>query len=86
MIAFPLIYVIITYFSWDLALDPRHFSIISPSPSCSRTLANAFGLFAAALFPRPEIAFTITPLMLMPQMLVGGLFANTERLEPGWSG
>jgi ABC-type multidrug transport system ATPase subunit len=84
MIAFPLIYVIITYFSWDLALDPTaFFNHLAIAIVLSYT-ANAFGLFAAALFPRPEIAFTITPLMLMPQMLVGGLFANTERLEPGW--
>jgi ABC-type multidrug transport system ATPase subunit/ABC-type multidrug transport system permease subunit len=80
----PIIYVIITYFSWDLALDATAFFNHLALACVLSYTGNAFGLFAASLFPSPEIAFTITPLMIMPQMLVGGLFANTERLEPGW--
>jgi hypothetical protein len=80
----PFLYVIITYWSWDLAPGATAFFNHLFIAECISYTGNAFGLFTASLFPRPEIAMTITPLFLMPQMLVGGLFANTERLEPGW--
>uniref|UniRef100_A0A7S1MF97 ABC transporter domain-containing protein n=2 Tax=Neobodo designis TaxID=312471 RepID=A0A7S1MF97_NEODS len=83
-LAYPTLYVIITYFSWDLAPGAtaffNHYAIALAVSYCG----NAFGLWAAAMFPSTEIAMTLTPLFLMPMMLVGGLFANTERLEPGW--
>jgi ABC-type multidrug transport system ATPase subunit/uncharacterized protein with PQ loop repeat len=83
-VVIPSIYVIITYWSWGLAVNAtaffNHWALALALSYCG----NAFGLFAASLFPKPEIAMTITPLMLMPQMIVGGLFANTERLEPYW--
>jgi ABC-type multidrug transport system ATPase subunit len=78
------LFLIITYWSWGLAPGAVPFFNCLAIAVVQRNIANAFGLFAASLFPRPEITMTLTPLMLMPQMLVAGLFVNTERLEPGW--
>jgi len=80
----PTIYSIITYWSWGLVNTAvayfNHLAIVL----AVSYMGNSFGMFAATLFPRPEIAFTLTPLFLMPQMIVAGLFANTDRLEPYW--
>jgi len=80
----PLLYSIITYFSWDLARSPAAFFNFWVTLEILAHIGNAFGLLLASLFPRPEIAMTLAPLTLMPQLLVGGLFANTDRLEPAW--
>lgn len=83
-IVFPTVYVIITYFSWGLAPGATAFFNHYAIALCISYCGNAFGLMAAAMFPSTEIAMTMTPLFLMPMLLVGGLFANTERLEPYW--
>merc|ERR1712146_226626 len=71
------------YWSWGLASGATAFFNHLAIALVIGYTGNAFGLFAASLFPSPEITMTLTP--LMPMMLVGGLFANTERLEPGWT-
>merc|ERR1712146_697462 len=73
------------YWSWGLASGATAFFNHLAIALVIGYTGNAFGLFAPSLFPSPEITMTLTPLMLMPMMLVGGLFANTERLEPGWT-
>jgi len=82
--ALPVVYQIITYWSWDLANSPAAWFNDFVTLQLLAHTGNAFGLFLASLFPRPEIAMTVAPLAIMPQLLVGGLFANTARLEPAW--
>jgi ABC-type multidrug transport system ATPase subunit len=78
------VYSVIIYWSLDLATGAVPFFNFLVVAILLANLGNAFGLFVAALFPRPDIAMTVAPLMVMPQMLVAGLFVNTERLEPYW--
>jgi len=44
----------------------------------------SFGVMASAIFPTADAALIFAPLIIMPLMIVGGLFANTERLDPYW--
>jgi ABC-type multidrug transport system permease subunit len=83
-IVIPAVYTIVTYWSWGLVNTAVAFFNHLVTVLVLSYTANAFGLFMAALFANPQIAFTIAPLMLMPQMIGMGLFANTERLEPYW--
>jgi ABC-type multidrug transport system ATPase subunit len=84
VIFFPIVYVAIVYYMIDLAAGTEIFFVTMLIAICIAYCGNAFGMFAASLFPKPEIAMTVTPLMIMPMFIVGGLFANTERLEPYW--
>ena len=52
---------------------------------CSSDLASySFGLLVTAFFPTSEVAMVFVPMVLLPMMIVAGLFANTERLDPYW--
>jgi hypothetical protein len=42
------------------------------------------GMMLSAIFEKAQTALAIGPLLMMPIMLVAGLLANTDRLEPGW--
>ena len=84
LMIFPTLYMIIIYWSLDLASGATPFFTAWFIAWCVSYCGNAFGMFAASLFPKPEIAMAITPVMLMPLFIVGGLFANTDRLEPGF--
>ena len=46
--------------------------------------AYNFGLLATAFFPTAEVALAFAPMILLPMMIVAGLFANTDRLDPYW--
>jgi len=84
MVALPTLYLIIVYWSMDLASGAEAFFIAWFIAFSTAYTGNAFGMFAASLFPKPEVAMALTPLMIMPMFIVGGLFANTDRLEPYW--
>jgi len=89
----PALFTIIVYFMSGLGVPYggdesdratnffRHFCVII----CLSYTANALGLLLGAFAGRkPEAAFVYAPLVIMPQAFVAGLFANTDRLEPGW--
>ena len=44
----------------------------------------SFGVMTSAIFPSADAALIFAPVIIMPLMIVGGLFANTERLDPYW--
>jgi len=83
-IAVPTLYSIIVYFMSDLTRTPQQFFIFLLLVIILSYTAQAFGMLLSAAFEKAQMSLALGPLILMPIMLVAGLLANTERLEPGW--
>lgn len=47
--------------------------------------AAGLGLVIGCVVPTPELATTLSPVVLIPMILVGGLLANNDCLQTGWS-
>lgn len=88
----PSLFTVIIYFmaglgsSLDSSADRadhffRFYCVALLCSYCARALGMLIGAF---LGRSPEAAFVVAPLCIMPQAFVAGLFANTDRLEPGW--
>ena len=45
------------------------------------TCASSLGYFMSSIFPKEEYAVMLSPLIMMPIILFGGLFSNLEELE-----
>lgn len=43
-------------------------------------MASAYGLFLSTAFADPEVALALIPVLIIPLLLVGGLFAPLERV------
>jgi ABC-type multidrug transport system permease subunit len=43
--------------------------------------ASGIGYFISSIFSRPETAVMITPLIVLPLMLFGGLFSNVKTIQ-----
>lgn len=80
----PSIYTAITYWMMGLVADAGVFFAMLLVLLCTANVGQSFGFMCAAVFPSPQVAMTVTPLIIMPLFMVAGLFANTDRLEPGW--
>lgn len=79
---FPLLFSVIVY--WMLGLYPSaaaFFVFLFIIEMVSNT-AYSFGLLATAFFPTVQVAMTFIPIIILPMMIVAGLFANTDRLDP----
>ena len=77
-----IIFACICYFMMDLVATAEAFFIALFIVVSSGNCGYAFGILLSAFFPKAEVAMTIAPLVIMPMILVSGLFANTDRLEP----
>jgi ABC-type multidrug transport system permease subunit len=43
-------------------------------------MGSAYGLLLSTAFADPEVALTLVPILVIPLMLVGGLYAPLERV------
>lgn len=74
----------ITYFMFDLYQSVGAFFIYFCILQLLGLCGYAFGVMSSAILPTADAALIFAPLIIMPLMIVGGLFANTERLDPYW--
>ena len=79
---FPMIYVAIAYYMIALVPSADAFFTTMLIIVAAANAAYSFGIMLSCFFPRAEIAMIFAPVVLLPMVLVGGLMANTERLEP----
>jgi hypothetical protein len=82
--AVPICYGIIVYFMAHLARNAQAFFIFMLISILLGYTAQAMGMMLSAIFEKAQTALAIGPLLMMPIMLVAGLLANTDRMEPGW--
>lgn len=81
----PTLFGTIIYCMSQLTLKAENYFSFLAITLANAYCANALGMFLGAFSGRkPEAAFVFAPLIVMPLAFVAGLFANTERLEPGW--
>ena len=83
-IFFPVIYSCIVYWMAGLLNSAGAFFVFLLVIVMTSNTSYSFGLFATAFFPSAEVAMAFVPMAIMPMMIVAGLFANTERLDPYW--
>jgi len=74
----------ITYFMIDLYRSVGTFFVFFCILQLLGLCGYAFGVMASAVLPTADAALIFAPLIIMPLAMVGGLFANTERLDPYW--
>jgi len=83
LIIIPFLYATATYFAVGLHSGADHFFICVVTLLLTANCGNAIGLWAASTFSELESALVALPLLLLPFIIFGGLFANTSSL-PIW--
>jgi ATP-binding cassette subfamily G (WHITE) protein 1 len=85
LIISPLVYQLIFYWGVGFQPDFGHFMYFYFITILVVFCSSGLGYFLSSSFSRPETAVMITPLVLLPLMLFGGLFSNVETI-PAWIG
>jgi hypothetical protein len=60
-----------------------HFAVFLPVLGCLYLLvfcAASFGFLISAISPSPEVALILAPVLVLPFMLLGGLFSNQSEI------
>jgi ABC-type multidrug transport system permease subunit len=83
-IVVPIGYAIIVYFMTHLVRTAECFFIFLLISVVLGYTAQALGMMLSAIFKDAQTSMAMGPMIIMPLILVAGLLANTERLEPGW--
>ena len=83
-LGFVTVFACVVYFMVDLYRDAGTFFVFYCILQLLGLCVYRFGVMAYAIFPTAEAALIFAPLIIMPLMIVGGLFANTARLDPYW--
>jgi ATP-binding cassette subfamily G (WHITE) protein 1 len=83
LIITPLLYALLYYFGVGFQLSAGNFFVAVVLAILVGCCGNAIGLWAAFTFPTLDIALAMTPLIVLPLMVFGGLFVNLGGL-PAW--
>lgn len=83
MVIIPLLYQLIVYFGIGLTITATKFFYYYLITFLQVIAAMAIGYFLSSIFAKPETAVMITPTIMMPIILFGGLFTNVETY-PVW--
>ena len=74
---FPLLFALIAYWFVGFANTARQFFTFYAALLLAVNAASSMGLALGSALPDAEVAVTITPIVLIPFVLFGGLFAST---------
>lgn len=83
-IFFPTIFAAVEYFMLKLVETPEQFFIHWFLLVLIANMGYTFGMCAASVFPTAEVSMAVVPIVMLPTMIVAGLFANSSRLDPYW--
>ena len=83
MIIAPLLMLVVLYFGIGFENSAANFFSFYAGILCIVLSATAFGYFLSSIFENAEIATQVSPIIMMPLILFGGLFANTDTM-PSW--
>ena len=75
----PVLYAVLVYFVMGLnTVNGNSFVIFTLSCIAIYNATGAFALVIGTLFADKQLAVTLTPLLIMPLMLVAGFFVNQD--------
>ncbi|KAG5509119.1 hypothetical protein JKF63_06128 [Porcisia hertigi] len=83
-ILFPTVFDLIAYFMIHFYRSAGAFFVHWFILVLLGNFGYAFGLMFATFFKESQAAFAMVPLILLPLLIVSGMFANTDRLYPYW--
>ncbi|KAG8341218.1 putative ABC transporter ABC 2 type transporter [Trypanosoma vivax] len=83
-IVFPTAFVIMTYFMVNLYNSVAAFFVYWFILVQHAITSYVFGMMFATFFKSPTTSFSLVPVVFIPLLIVTGLYANTERLDPYW--
>ena len=83
MILAPLLLLAIVYFGIGFENSAENFFSMYGALFCIVLSATSFGYFLSSIFEKAEIATQVSPVVMMPLILFGGLMANTSTI-PEW--
>jgi ABC-type multidrug transport system ATPase subunit len=81
-IGFPILYAGIEYFMIGFHESPAAFFKHMFQLILISNVGHSFGTCVASVFPTAEMSMAVVPMVMLPFMIVAGLFANTKRLDP----
>jgi ABC-type multidrug transport system permease subunit len=84
-IVFPTFFLVIVWFLSGVSEDADRFGLFLAALLLTTNAAFSMGFFISCLAPAVEIALGIAPVLLLPFLLTGGFFANSDNLGPGIS-
>ena len=79
----PILSTIIVYFGIGLTISAGKFFMFAFILFLVCFIAVAIGTFISSLFKRAETAVLMVPVIIMPLMILGGFFANSDGV-PHW--
>ncbi|EGR32908.1 hypothetical protein IMG5_067050 [Ichthyophthirius multifiliis] len=80
-IYYPIIQVAMTYYAIGLNNnDAKYFFILAAAMICTYFYGVSYGLFISVIVPKMEIAMALIPILVIPFMVLGGLYVNTNNI------
>ena len=73
----PMLFTIVIYFKIGLAITASQFFYFFLILFLLVQCAASFGYFLSSIFDKGEIAVQVAPVVFMPILLFGGMFANS---------
>jgi len=80
LLIFPFIFVTIVYFSVGLNSDPNKYAICLGINMMVWLAGSGYGLVISTFIPRLEVAMAMTPILVIPLMVMAGFFVNQNNI------
>lgn len=77
----PMLFAIITYFKIGLTITASQFFYFYLIILLLSNCAASFGYFMSSIFNKEEMAVALAPIIMMPIILFGGQFANSDNIQ-----
>ena len=74
----PLIATVITFFAYGFTLTTENFFKFLLNSICNTLVAISYGYLISTGVTNPEAAMQLSPVVIMPLMLVGGMYMNAD--------
>jgi ABC-type multidrug transport system permease subunit len=78
---YPALNVAVTYYAIGLNdSDPKYFFILMAAMICTYFYGVSYGFLISIVIPKMEMAMAFTPVLVIPFMVLGGFFVNTNNI------
>lgn len=78
---YPVISIVITYYSIGLNnMKSSYFFVLNAAMICTFFFGTSYGLLISVVIPKMEVAMALVPVLVIPFMVLGGFFVNTNNV------
>lgn len=78
---YPILTIVITYFAIGLNdSNSKYFFILNAAMICTFFYGTSYGLMISVIIPKMEVAMALVPVLVIPFMVLGGFFVNTNNV------